>query len=138
LRPKALASSHIRDDDLPPLPPNKTAEQILADFLKYLYDSTKTYIKESHPGGTAFWQSVEKNVEYVLSLPNGWEGQQQALMRRAALKAGLVANETQAQDRISFVTEGEASLHYCIQKGITKEAVKVRHSLCLYMDTRLL
>jgi hypothetical protein len=136
LRPKALASSHIHDDDLPALPPNKTAEQILADFLKYLYDSTKTYIKQTHPGGSAFWQSVEKSVEYVLSLPNGWEGQQQAQMRRAALKAGLVANETQAQDRISFVTEGEASLHYCIQKGITKEAVKVSHSLCIYMDKR--
>ncbi|KAF8333699.1 hypothetical protein F5887DRAFT_1063656 [Amanita rubescens] len=131
LRPKALASSHIHDDDLPPLPPNKTAEQILADFLKYLHESTKTYIKQTHPGGSAFWQSVEKNVEYVLSLPNGWEGQQQAQMRRAALKAGLVANETQAQDRISFVTEGEASLHYCIQKGITKEAVKPGEGLII-------
>ena len=133
LRPKTLASSHIRDDDLPELPPNKSAEQILGDFINYLYTSTKTYIKETHPGGPAFWQSIENNVEYVLSLPNGWEGQQQAQMRRAAIKAGLVANEAQAQDRISFVTEGEASLHYCIQKGITKEAVKVRHSLCCFL-----
>ncbi|KAF8675525.1 hypothetical protein AX14_005094, partial [Amanita brunnescens Koide BX004] len=126
LRPKALASSHIRDDDLPPLPAIKTAEEILADFINYLYISTRTYIQETHPGGGAFWKSVENNVDYVLSLPNGWEGPQQAQMRRAAIKAGLVANEAQAQERISFVTEGEASLHYCIQKGITKEAVQVR------------
>jgi hypothetical protein len=49
-----------------------SAERILADFINYLYASTKTYIKEPHPGGPAFW----KSVEYVLSLPNGWEGQQ--------------------------------------------------------------
>ena len=130
LRPTTLASSHIHDDDIPALPPNKSAEQILGDFLNYLYTSTKTYIKETHPGSPAFWESVEISVEYVLSLPNGWQGQQQAQMRRAAIKAGLVENETQAQGRISFVTEGEASLHYCMQEGIAKEAVKVCHSLC--------
>ena len=141
LRPKALASSHIRDDDLPPLPAIKTAEEILADFINYLYISTRTYIQETHPGGGAFWKSVENNVDYVLSLPNGWEGPQQAQMRRAAIKAGLVANEAQAQERISFVTEGEASLHYCIQKGITKEAVQVRPfppSIVLYTITLVL
>ena len=126
LRPRALASSHIRDDDIPPLPEGKTAEEILGDFLNYLYTSTQKYIKETHPAGAAFWKSIENSVEYVLSLPNGWEGSQQAQMRRAAIKAGLVANDVQAQDRISFVTEGEASLHYCIQKGITKDAVQVR------------
>jgi hypothetical protein len=125
LRPRTLASSHIRDDDIPPLPQDKTAEEILGDFINYLYTSTQKYIKESHPAGAAFWKSVENTVEYVLSLPNGWEGSQQAQMRRAAIKAGLVANDAQAQERISFVTEGEASLHYCIQKGITKEAVQV-------------
>ncbi|KAF8629982.1 hypothetical protein AX15_003171 [Amanita polypyramis BW_CC] len=131
LRPKTLASSHISDEDIPPLPGNKTAEQILADFLQYLYRSTKDYIIQTHPGGTAFWQSVEKNVDYVLSLPNGWEGGQQAQMRRAASKAGLVVNEAEAQQRISFVTEGEASLHFCIQKGITKNAVKPGEGLII-------
>ena len=138
LRPRTLASSHIRDDDIPPLPQDKTAEEILGDFINYLYTSTQKYIKESHPAGAAFWKSVENTVEYVLSLPNGWEGPQQAQMRRAAIKAGLVANDAQAQERISFVTEGEASLHYCIQKGITKEAVQVRRfplSVVLYAIT---
>ena len=132
LRPRALASSHIRDDDIPPLPQDKTAEEILGDFLNYLYTSTQKYIKETHPAGAAFRKSIENSVEYVLSIPNGWEGSQQAQMRRAAIKAGLVANDAQAQDRISFVTEGEASLHYC---GITKDAVQVRRfplSIVLY------
>ncbi|KAF8632488.1 hypothetical protein AX15_001857 [Amanita polypyramis BW_CC] len=36
-------------------------------------------------------------------------------MRRAAISAGLVTNETEALSRISFVTEGEAS-HFCLEK----------------------
>jgi len=37
-------------------------------------------------------------------------------MRRAAISAGLVANLAEASERISFVTEGEASLHFCLNK----------------------
>ena len=135
MRPRALGSSHIRDDDIPPLPQDKTAEEILGDFLNYLYTSTQKYIKESHPAGTALWKSIENSVEYVLSIPNGWEGSQQAQMRRAAIKAGLVANDAQAQDRISVVTEGEASLHYCIRKSITVQVRRLPLSIVLYAIT---
>ena len=37
-------------------------------------------------------------------------------MRRAAINAGLVATVSEASERISFVTEGEASLHFCLNK----------------------
>ncbi|PFH47369.1 hypothetical protein AMATHDRAFT_67869 [Amanita thiersii Skay4041] len=124
LRPRSLPSTHIREEDIPPLPENKTGEEILADFLGYLFRSTRLYIQESHPGGVAFWQSVEQNIDYVLSLPNGWEGAQQAQMRRSAVRAGLVASEAEALKRISFVTEGEASLHFCVQKGVTRGAIE--------------
>ncbi|KAF8340040.1 hypothetical protein F5887DRAFT_979655 [Amanita rubescens] len=71
----ALQPQLRHDDDIRLLPPNKMAEQILANFPNYLYASTKTYyIKESHPGGPTFWKSVENSVEYVLGPPHGWEG----------------------------------------------------------------
>ena len=60
-------------------------------------------------------ESVENDIEFILSHPKGWEGQQQSEMRRAAIDAGLV-NANEAPDRISFVTEGEASLHFCLNK----------------------
>ncbi len=60
-------------------------------------------------------ESVGNNIDFILSHPNGWEGKQQSEMRRAAIKAGL-ANENEAWERISFVTEGEASLHFCLCK----------------------
>ena len=60
-------------------------------------------------------RSVGNNIEFILSHPNGWEGQQQSEMRRAAINADLV-NANEAPERISFVTEGEASLHFCLNK----------------------
>ncbi|KAF8333720.1 hypothetical protein F5887DRAFT_993201 [Amanita rubescens] len=60
--------------------------------------------------------SIGDNIKFVLSHPNGWEGKQQSQMRRAAIDAGLVANMSEALTRIDFVTEGEASLHFCLNK----------------------
>ena len=60
--------------------------------------------------------SIGDNIKFVLSHPNGWEGKQQSQMRRAAIGAGLVANMSEALTRIDFVTEGEASLHFCLNK----------------------
>jgi len=60
------------------------------------------------------WNSVKDDINFILSHPNGWEGRQQSEMRNAAISAGLVKNEAEALDQVSFVTEGEASLHYCL------------------------
>jgi hypothetical protein len=49
------------------------------------------------------------------------------MMRRAAVTAGLIPDGAAGQARLSFVTEGEASLHFCIQNGLTNEAIKVRN-----------
>jgi hypothetical protein len=115
-----------QNESLPPLPRNKTAVDILADFLRYLFQCTKNFIIESHlPGGAEFWKSFGDRIDYVLSHPNGWEGREQSSYRRAALLAGLVGNEEEGHERISFVTEGEASLHYCINKGLEGEISRV-------------
>ncbi|KAF8632110.1 hypothetical protein AX15_002041 [Amanita polypyramis BW_CC] len=115
LRPAHLAAEQKFDvKAIPPLPPKKTVTNIFADLLRYLYQSTKQYIRERQ--GNDMWKSVCENIEFVLGHPNGWEGEQQSDMRRAAIDAGLVANQTEASKRISFVTEGEASLHFCLNK----------------------
>ncbi|KAK0196216.1 hypothetical protein F5146DRAFT_319918 [Armillaria mellea] len=117
LRPKTLAASHISDADIPPLPRGKKGIDVLSDFLRYLFECTRNYIIESNPSGANFWESVKDNVEFVLTHPNGWEGPQQAIIRRAAVFAGLIPDAPHGQARLQFVTEGEASLHFCINKG---------------------
>ena len=46
-------------------------------------------------------------------------------MRRAAVLAGLVPDNASGQSRLSFVTEGEASLHFSVQNGLPAGVMKV-------------
>ncbi|KAI6124651.1 hypothetical protein EV401DRAFT_1941077 [Pisolithus croceorrhizus] len=114
LRAKNLPSSHIKDDDIPPLPEGLDAVRVLSDFMKYLFHCTRTYIVESHASGSDMWKSLEGHVEFVLTHPNGWEGRQQQQIRQAAKLAGLVPEGPDGQSRLHLLTEGEASLHFCV------------------------
>ncbi|CAA7260321.1 unnamed protein product [Cyclocybe aegerita] len=100
------------------LPPRKTITQVFADFLKYLFECASEYIKDTHANGPDLWASVKDKVDFVLSHPNGWEGREQAIMRNAAILAGLVPDTPVGRGRVSFLTEGEASLHFAIENGL--------------------
>jgi len=114
--------------NVPPLPPNKTVLDVFADFLRYLLSCAASYIKDSHPNGVSLWETRRNDIHFVLSHPNGWEGKEQSQMRQAALKAGLITNTPKEHERISFVTEGEVSLHFAIESGILSQAVKVKEA----------
>jgi len=98
---------------------------VFADFLEYLHQCTQEYIQQTHFGGDQIWEDLEGEAVYVLTHPNGWEGAQQTTMREAAIEAGLVPDTTQGRSRIKFVTEGEASLHYCVSSNLASEITKV-------------
>lgn len=131
LRPRAIRDKDNPLKSLPPLPVDKTVIQVLADYLKYLLVCSKSYIEETQPDGEEFWKSVERKIEFVLSHPNGWEGLQQSQMRKAAVLAGLIPKGPAGQKRISFVTEGEASLHFAIYHGLPKGVSEVRQGSTL-------
>jgi hypothetical protein len=124
MRPKTKSAAHVTQD-IPPLPKGKTAIDVFADFMRYLLKCAKLYIEQTHPNGVELWKSLQPNAEFVLTHPNGWEGAQQGMMRKAAVMAGLVPDTEDGRLRLTFVTEGEASLHFCISNGSTNEAIKV-------------
>jgi hypothetical protein len=68
---------------------------------------------------------VEKDIDFVISHPNGWEGYQQTQMREAVVKAGFVPDTREGHARVNFVTEGEASLHFSIRNGLPTGAMEV-------------
>ena len=107
-------------DNIPPLPFNKTVVEVFADFLAYLLECASSFIQETHANGADLWTSVEDEIHFVLSHPNGWEGAQQAEMRKASVLAKLIPDTTTGHARLSFVTEGEASLHYAVHNGLPK------------------
>jgi hypothetical protein len=110
---------------MPPLPLNKTVVQVFGDYLRYLYQCARTYIQETHTSGSELFSSLEGRAEIVLTHPNGWEGPQQALMRSAAIHGGLIPDTPAGHARVLFVTEGEASLHYCIGNNYSSDVIKV-------------
>jgi hypothetical protein len=115
----------LRDEEIPSLPYNKNITTVFSDFLRYLFKCARGYITESHANGRSLWTALEGNIQFILSHPNGWEGPQQALMRRAAIMAGLVPDTVEGHARIEFVTEGEASLHYCISSDLASDVAQV-------------
>ncbi|EJF61940.1 hypothetical protein DICSQDRAFT_161253 [Dichomitus squalens LYAD-421 SS1] len=124
LRPERLDSGDFRRQDLPPLPRGKSVIDVFSDFLGYLFRCASQYIRETHANGESLWTSIEDRIEFVLSHPNGWEGLQQGRMRQAAITAGLVPDTAAGHARVHFVTEGEASLNFCIQSGLTEETMQ--------------
>ena len=100
--------------------------EVFADFLSYLLKCASSYIQDNHANGADLWDSVKSHVDFVLSHPNGWEGTQQSEMRRAAILAGLIPDDESGHSRLSFVTEGEASLHFSVRNGLPDGAMKVR------------
>lgn len=136
---------HMRPDDMvsrgiPALPRirNTSIVKIFADFLQYMYQCAKNYIQETPTVGPPLWNSLQDHIEYIFTHPNGWGGAQQSQMRRAAVLANLIPDTHQGHDRVQFVTEGEASLHFCIQSGIGEETTNVclvSSYLCVHDET---
>ena len=110
------------------LPKGKTTIDLFSDFMRYLFDSTRALFVSSDPNGERRWNSVSHEIELVLTHPNGWGGPQQSKLRTAAVRAGIVP-DTQANSRVHFVTEGEASFNFCATHTQAGENMKVgKHS----------
>ena len=107
----------LRGVPLPELPAGKKIEDLFADFYHYLFTCASQFIQETHPYLRASWSDLCLSAKFILTHPNSWDGKQQDLMRKAAVKAGLVPDTPQGKSRIIFVAEGEASLHYCVRGG---------------------
>ncbi|KAI0079324.1 hypothetical protein K474DRAFT_1659403 [Panus rudis PR-1116 ss-1] len=126
LRPESMANSSISQSSnmLNRLPTGKSVLDVFSDFLKYLFDCARAFIVQSHANGESIWNSVSDQIDFVLSHPNGWEGPQQSKMRQTVVQAGLVPDTASGHSRVQFVTEGEASLHYCLDNGLASDVIK--------------
>lgn len=116
----------MQREALPELPPGKTVIDVFGDFLKYLFSCARRFITQTHANGESLWGSVDSRIDFIFGHPNGWEGLQQSKMRQAAVAAELIPDTPAGHARVHFVTEGEASLHYCLDGGLASDVIKVR------------
>ena len=124
LRPAGIEMS-TNGLELGTLPDDLTPTKVMGDFLRYLYTEALEYIKTHHIDGREIIDEVGDNKSFILSLPNGWTGLPHQHMRVAAVIGGLVTSYEEAQCKIKFVSEGEASALSCLANGLCPHNPKV-------------
>ncbi|KAL8280122.1 hypothetical protein RQP46_007452 [Phenoliferia psychrophenolica] len=97
--------------EVPPLPPNVTVESAYSDFIKYLFDNTKSWYETNAPDGDTIWRQLENSLKLVIAHPNTWSFHEQATLKQAITKSGVLRGAS-VEDHVVFVTESEASVHF--------------------------
>jgi hypothetical protein len=137
VHPPSMASTHV--SNLIPLPHGLSVEQVYADLLGYLFRHTRTFFKETVfdvSGGGQIWSKLaaENRIHFVITHPGGWGLLEQTMLRRATIKAGLVQCSQMAADRVQFVTEAEASVHFVMLHAELESQLKARiNALSLHL-----
>jgi hypothetical protein len=99
--------------EIPPLPSGVTLKKVYKHFLKYLWDHAQDFFKNNTVDGERIWERLGSSCFIVLATPNGWDTTQQGFLKQVVIDAGIIQKE-QTEDRLFFVTEGEASVHYAL------------------------
>ncbi len=130
MAPKSMPTA-LQTSTLPPLPPSKSVMEVFGDFMKYLMQCAERFIIDTHATISRSWRELRDSAIFVIGHPNGWEGAQQARMRNSAVCARLVPDTPEGRSRVKFVTEGEASLHYCLRGGFV-DNVSIWPAYCIH------
>ncbi|KAJ6482899.1 hypothetical protein C8R47DRAFT_576571 [Mycena vitilis] len=112
LDPRALRDEAALDPRLPLLPPGKTPTDLIMEFLSCLWEYVREQITRDI-GAIADLNSADVWV----TVPAAWDGRGCALMREAAIEAGLVQSaypgDIAWRDRLRIITEPEAAAVHC-------------------------
>jgi hypothetical protein len=99
--------------EVPLLPKGVTLSQVYSELIEYMYNRTMDFFVESTPNGRNIWERLQSKIALVFCTPNGWDISQHVFIRDAVMAVNLVP-PSEAEERISFITEGEASVHYVL------------------------
>ncbi|KAJ1303479.1 hypothetical protein OPQ81_011666 [Rhizoctonia solani] len=114
LHPDAMKHRHnLRAQ---PLPAGVDLLTIYTDFMVYLLKHTKEFFESRIIDGQKVWADHHKDMTIVLAHPNGWGVKEQNFLRQAAIAANYVPS-SKAISQIRFVSEAEASVHFCMFHG---------------------
>ena len=100
--------------EIPPLPKGVPIDKIYSDMFRWLIQHTTHFFKSHTVDGGEIWDRIGTHCTIILAIPNGWEIPQQHLLRKAIVMSGALPANFK-EDRLNFVTEGEASVHYALR-----------------------
>lgn len=101
--------------EIPPLPTGVGLQDVYSEFIKYLFEHTRNFFIDSTPNGNHIWERLQSKIVLIFCHPNGWDISQQAFLTQSAITAGVVSSKD-ADGRLEFVTEGEASVHFAVEQ----------------------
>ncbi|QRV90330.1 heat shock protein 70 kDa 12A [Ceratobasidium sp. AG-Ba] len=98
-------------NNLEELPQGLKIENVYADMIGYMLNHTRDFFN----GRTSAvrWEQLAPNMTLVIAHPNGWGLKEQDRLRHAVALSGIMS-EAEAQNRVCFVSEAEASVHYVL------------------------
>jgi hypothetical protein len=99
-------------------------KKIYCDFMVYLMKHTQKFFEYRIVGGRKVWAEHHHNMTIVITHPNGWTLTEQSFLREAAITAGYKSRE-QSLTEIHFVSEAEASVHFCMFHSDLQNRFKV-------------
>ncbi|KAF9302392.1 hypothetical protein BGZ74_005418 [Mortierella antarctica] len=100
--------THLDENaDLPPWTSPISVHQAISDFLKALHEYAAGEIEQEL--GKRY---TRESFRYCLTVPAMWSDKAKDIMRRAAIRAGLI-REDDHPDRLMLVSEPEAAALYC-------------------------
>jgi hypothetical protein len=117
-----MGSSNIQN--ISELPTGVPLSQVYADFLRYLLQHTQQYFEDHILDGETIWKTYKPTMDVIIAHPNGWGVREQGFLRTAAVTAGFTSAE-QASSQVHFVTEAEASVHFCTHYTTLRSQLKV-------------
>ncbi|GJJ75616.1 hypothetical protein EMPS_07974 [Entomortierella parvispora] len=94
----------------PPLPNGLTVVDAIADYLRLFHAHVVQSVLKGF--GAAFEQ---QHIQYCLSVPAMWTDNAKAMMRQAALQAGMIT-PLDPPHRLLLISEPEAAALYCEKK----------------------
>ncbi|KAH7334181.1 hypothetical protein B0J17DRAFT_578203 [Rhizoctonia solani] len=86
---------------------------IYIDFLRYIFEHIKDYFPYRALNEPTVWESCHRDMTITPIHPNGWGFKEQSILRQAVIDAGYVSS-VQANSNVVFVSEAEASTHFCL------------------------
>jgi len=97
------------------MPQGKMVVDLLGEFMRYLFECSRTHIRRAQPDGAEVWEATEHKIEFVLTCPDHWTSDQKARLLEAALLAKFVPDTVEGRSRIHLVTDNDARLAFCLQ-----------------------
>ncbi|KAH7098624.1 hypothetical protein BKA62DRAFT_773174 [Auriculariales sp. MPI-PUGE-AT-0066] len=99
----------------PPMLPNGRSDivAVYSDFLGFTFSQATRFFKATRANGDGMWARLCDTFEIVFAIPNAWNETQENKMIRALLRAGILQPGANLE-RVTFVTEAEAAVHFAL------------------------